>query len=81
MKKARTFLIIGIWVAILPYLGFPYSWKQIISTLTGLGIMYFAYMIYKKEKLDMKNVESANFDTSSEYRNDDYAQDNFRPRI
>ncbi|MCX6755142.1 MAG: hypothetical protein NT068_01185 [Candidatus Nomurabacteria bacterium] len=79
MKKARIFLIIGIWVAILPYLGFPYSWKQTLFTLTGLGIMYFAYLIYKKEKIDVENVKSANFDTSSE--DEDFTQNNSKPRI
>lgn len=79
MKKARIFLIIGIWVAILPYLGFPYSWKQTLFTLTGLGIMYFAYLIYKKEKIDIENVKSANFETSSE--DEDFTQNNSKPRI
>lgn len=43
-------LILGIWVAILPYLGFPYSWKDILGTLSGLGLVYVSFMIYKESK-------------------------------
>jgi hypothetical protein len=44
MKTARTLLILGIWIAILPYLGFPYSWKKILLTLSGLGVAYISYV-------------------------------------
>ena len=62
MKTARTLLILGIWIAILPYLGFPYSWKKILLTLSGLGVAYVAYILYKKEKIehDTKLQENLN---------------------
>jgi len=68
MKKARTFLIIGIWVAILPYLGFPYSWKQTLFALTGLLIMYIAYFMYKKAKAEESPIQSKP-ETFSENKN------------
>ena len=46
------FLGLGIWVAILPYLGFPYSWKTVLFTLTGLGIIYLSYVMYQENKKD-----------------------------
>lgn len=58
MRKARILLICGVWMALLPYLGFPYSWKDILETLTGLGLIFFSYMIYKelKDKESKKKV-------------------------
>ncbi|MFA6177537.1 MAG: hypothetical protein WC694_01425 [Candidatus Paceibacterota bacterium] len=50
MQKARIFLILGIWITILPYLGFPYSWKDILTTLSGLGIIFGSYLLYKESK-------------------------------
>jgi len=50
MSKARIILVLGTWVAILPYLGFPSSWKNILFTLSGLVLMYFSYIMYKNSK-------------------------------
>lgn len=50
MTKARILLILGVLVAILPYLGFPSSWKDILYTLLGLALMYFSYILYKDSK-------------------------------
>ena len=50
MKKARTFLRRGVWITMLPYLGFPYNWEEILFSLTGLLIVYISYFMYKKAK-------------------------------
>ena len=54
MYKARIVLALGTWLAILPYLGFPYSWKDILCTLTGLVFICFSYLLYR----DYKTVEN-----------------------
>ena len=65
MKKAWTLLILGVWVAILPYLGFPYSWTDILITLSGLGLIYVSFMLYKESKI--KEIkEEKTFDNFSE---------------
>lgn len=64
MLKARTFLFIGIWVAVLPYLGFPYFWKDILSTLTGITIIILSYGIYREHKL--KEGKEKQFDNFRE---------------
>jgi len=64
MKRARILLILGIWVAILPYLGFPIFWKNILFTLTGLGLIYFGYILYKEAKI--KENPNKKFDSFSE---------------
>lgn len=67
MLKVRVLLIIGIWVTVLPYLGFPYSWKDILFTLSGIGIVYISYVLYKELKL--KEVkEEKTFDNFRENR-------------
>ena len=64
MTKARILLILGIWVAMLPYLGFPYFWKAILFTITGLGLIYFSYILYKESKIIETKEET--FDNFSE---------------
>jgi len=66
MKKARTFLIISIWVAILSYLGFPYFWKNLFFTITGLILAYLSYLLYKETKIEKEKIV---FDNFSENKN------------
>ena len=50
MRQARILLILGVRVTILPYLGFPSAWKNILFTLTGLGLIYLSFILYKGSK-------------------------------
>lgn len=43
MSQRQKLSLIGIWIAIFPFLGIPLSWKQAIAVLTGIGIIYVAY--------------------------------------
>ncbi|KKR74907.1 MAG: hypothetical protein UU17_C0004G0031 [Candidatus Nomurabacteria bacterium GW2011_GWA1_40_8] len=65
MKKAYILLVLGIWVAVLPYLGFPYSWKDILFTITGLGLICLSYIMYKESKKEEIASEKI-FDNFSE---------------
>lgn len=65
MTKARIFLTIGVWVAILPYLGFPNTLKNILFTLTGLLITYFSYSMYQNSKI-LEKKDNKSFDSFSE---------------
>ncbi|HPS21616.1 MAG TPA: hypothetical protein PLO44_02310 [Candidatus Paceibacterota bacterium] len=65
MKKARTLLIIAIWVAILPYLGFPYFWKNLMYLITGIAIAYISYIIYREAK-PKETTQRKTFDSFSE---------------
>lgn len=65
MRKAYTLLILGIWVAVLPYLGFPDSWKNVLMTLSGFGFIYVSYILYKESKTK-QNIEEKIFDNFSE---------------
>ena len=66
MKKARTLLILGIWISILSYLGFPVSWRDILFTITGLILIILSYSLYKEYKKKNNKVTENNFDNFSE---------------
>lgn len=68
MKKARALLLFGIFILILPYLGFPYSWKNALSTLTGFMLIYLSYLFYKDYKKSENREENFdNFRENSEF--------------
>ena len=50
MRKERTVLIFGIFVALLPYMGFYESWRKILFMISGLSIVYLAYLFYVEAK-------------------------------
>ncbi len=64
MRKIRVLLILGIWVAILPYLGFPYSWKDVILSVCGLALVYISFMFYREKKAS--EVNEGNFENFAE---------------
>ena len=64
MKRARILLLLGLWIAILPYLGFPSSWKSVLFSITGLGLIYFGYVLYREFKASENQVKT--FDNFSE---------------
>ncbi len=67
MTRARKLLLLGVWIAVLPYLGFPSTWKNIIFSICGIGLMYFSYILYIEHK---KLEDSAKvFDNFSENNN------------
>lgn len=50
MRKERTLFFIGIWVGILPFLGFPNSWRKILFIITGLALIYLSYLFRQEAK-------------------------------
>jgi len=55
MDKLRILLALGIFVGILPYLGFPFIIKNILITLSGLAIVYLSYILYEENnKIEIK---------------------------
>ncbi|HEY4511371.1 MAG TPA: hypothetical protein VJH55_00835 [Candidatus Paceibacterota bacterium] len=39
MLKSQTVLTLGIWILVLPFLGFPDSWKTILLVVTGFFLL------------------------------------------
>ena len=50
MKKEKALLILGFWILILNFLGFPRMFKSILFVLSGLAIIFLAYIFYKRAK-------------------------------
>jgi len=58
MRKERTLFIIGVWVAILPYLGFYESWRKVLFVITGIGLVYLAYLFYSEAKARLEKDDN-----------------------
>lgn len=43
--KNRTILILGIFVALMPFLGFPYPFEEVLYVLAGLAIATLSYLL------------------------------------
>ncbi len=72
MSKTKIILVLAAWVTILPYLGFPYSLKNILFSISGLVLIYIAYLLYRdfkagetKEKTFENFSENSNFNEST----------------
>lgn len=50
MRKEKTLFILGLWMMILPFLGFTNNWRKILFFITGLAIVYLAYLFYLEVK-------------------------------
>lgn len=50
MSKQKAIFFIGLWVAVLPFLGFPGSWKRVFFVATGVGLAYLGYILNKQAK-------------------------------
>ncbi len=63
MRKEKALFIIGFWVLILPFLGFPTSWRKTLYLITGIVIIYLAYLLYieAKDNFSKNNKETKSF--------------------
>ena len=68
MYKARMILALGTWLTILQYLGFPYAWRDVLTSLTGLILLYISYLLY----LDYKKKDGKRRDFDSFRENNDF---------
>lgn len=50
MSKELVVIILGLLVALMPYLGFPGSWKTVFSIVIGIVIAGIAFII-RQERL------------------------------
>ena len=46
MARKQSLLILGVWLMVLPFLGFPSSWKTSMLFLTGVALI----IIYVRNK-------------------------------
>lgn len=58
MRKEYTLFILGIFVIILPFLGFYESWRKIMFAIAGILITYLAYLFYSEAKARISKDEN-----------------------
>lgn len=68
MSYERSLFFIGIWVALLSFLGFPIQLRKILFIITGILIALIAYLMYKKslvhKRPEQKTITSDTTPTS-----------------
>lgn len=69
MRNAKTFLFFGIWVAVLPYLGFPIMIKNILFSVTGVVLIYIGLLVRAKVPKSERRKKFDNF-SESDWQND-----------
>jgi len=45
MSKEMTVIVLGLWVAIVPYLGVPGTWRTAILLISGIGIAVVGFLM------------------------------------
>lgn len=59
MSKRQWLCIIGVWIALFLYLGFPVEWHKIILVITGLIVISIAYNLPQENLEISTNKDSA----------------------
>lgn len=55
MSKYQWIILLGVWVAVFLFLGFPTGWSKWIAVATGLVIVLVAYTGSRKQMTAMKS--------------------------
>lgn len=67
MNKEKVLLVLGVWLMVLPFLGFPDFWKTAFIVLTGLIITYLSALIWKQVRIrNINNVTEIKTETFTE---------------
>ncbi|MEI8130063.1 MAG: hypothetical protein WCG55_00995 [bacterium] len=67
MNKEKVLLILGVWLIILPFLGFPDLWKTILISATGVVVVYLSALIWKQVRMRaLNNVAEIKTETFTE---------------
>ncbi len=61
MHAYTVYIWIGTWLFILPFLGIPTSWKEMLTILTGLFLIAHSLFLRKRNRR-MEGVEAASDD-------------------
>lgn len=48
VTQEKILIGLGIWLFILPFTGFPQSWKTWLTAITGLVVVYLAALLLKR---------------------------------
>jgi len=69
MKKNRWLIGLGLLIAVTPFLGFPLAFKNLLSVIFGISIVYLAFNL-KESKSKQKFGEDIFMDSKKTESND-----------
>jgi hypothetical protein len=63
MRKELTVMILGAWIALVPYLGFPRSWDEPMLVISGLLLVLVGFLLrhHALERLKRQSRRSDSF--------------------
>ena len=73
MKKTSIIITLGIFIVVIPFLGFPQSWETTFFVLAGLSISILSFSLKSK---NMKSSHCENKNNNSHYKLEDISDDN-----
>ena len=79
MKKDLGLIILGVWIAIVPFLGFPGVWKTAIFVISGLAVVLLA-ILWRHELLYSNGVNAEEKNNGVYVENGFTAQQSTNPR-
>ena len=56
--QEKIIIVLGLWVFILPFLGFPENWKTGFFVLTGLALMYLGALLLKHSSDRLRTTQA-----------------------
>ena len=62
MSKHSIIITLAIWIIILPFLGFPSFWRTLFFVLSGLGIIFYTFLL----RSESSNSSSFSFDKNND---------------
>ena len=68
MTKKRTIIILGVLVALLPFLGFPKGLRDMLLVLAGLAIAIIGFLLKRKIEKVAMSAQNDTFTQNSAYR-------------
>lgn len=48
--EQKLLVIAGAWLFILPFTGFPHSWKTVLTVITGLIVIYLGVLLWRRDR-------------------------------
>jgi len=65
MSQRQALMVFGVWLAILPFLGFPLDWEKILACLSGLLVVFLAYRFNQESAAKKEDTDAVSY---SEHR-------------
>lgn len=61
MTKEMVVIVLGMWVTLLPFLGFPESWRRPMFIAAGLLTALLAFLLYREARDRHPRKKEASF--------------------